>query len=73
MKCRDLMQRNFFSSFVGNAIVASTIPCYLSRLAEAEKIRENTDVPLLPELRFVTDHRREGAKLGPAVVPVLEV
>jgi hypothetical protein len=55
------MQRNFFSSFVGNAIVASTIPCYLSRLAEAEKIRENTDVPLLPELRFVTDHRREGA------------
>jgi hypothetical protein len=55
------MQRNFLAFFVANAIVASTIPCYLSRLAEAEKIRENTDLPFLPELRFVANHRGEGA------------
>jgi hypothetical protein len=55
------MQRNFPAFFVANGIVASTIPCYLSRLAEAEKIRANTDLPSLPELRFVENHRGDGA------------
>jgi hypothetical protein len=56
------MQQNFFASFVRNFIVARTIPCYLSPLAaEAEESRENTNMPFLPELRFVTNHRGEGA------------
>ena len=61
MKCRDLMQRNFFAVLFANAIVASTIPCYLFRIAEAETNQANTDMPSLPELRFVTNHRGEGA------------
>jgi hypothetical protein len=71
--CRDLMQWKFFSVLVANAIVASTIPCYRSRLVAAEEVTGNTEMPGLPQLRFSTNHRSEGAQLGPALLLVLEV